>query len=270
MVVLAARLSCQGALFRGGTNVNHISAVQRRFSWTDADKVMGFKVKAEGVDIQKLAGGILLRAEQRMYTHLECMGSKSVYNGVKALVLANYFANKARQERDCAIMRIGFVPSLGRSGKDQWVRLTVLAMGKGTASLQQQTPNGSAGLGESSQTAKDVATLKVSSNTEIAKLANSVLTNWMQRCAGSLGSDPRLGAMGSVSVSTAVKATAFALRELNRRRGGARPFMCIPSMEREPRREEEQTVTYLRLEQRPRPGDSHSPLLTPAHASVAK
>lgn len=268
--MVATRFSCHRALFRGTTNASHVCVVQRRFSWTEADKSVGFKVKAEGVNIQKLAGGILLRGEQRLSTHLECMGSKSVYNGVKALVLANYFADRARQERDCPVARLGFVPSLGRSGTNQWIRLTVLALGKGTAPLQQEAPNGSNGVEHNSQNANDVTTLKVGANTEIIKLANSVLTNWMQRCAGSLSSDPRLGAMGNVSVSTAVKATAFALRELNKRRGGARPFMCIPSMEREPGQEEEQTVTYLRLEQRPTPGDDRSPLLTPAHTSQAK
>merc|ERR1719346_633055 len=139
------------------------------------------------------------------------MGSKSVYNAIKALVLANDYANRAREERDCQVARLGFVPSLGRSGQDQWIRLTVLALGKGSASVHQETPSGSSSVEHNSRTTNDVTTLKVSSNTDMIKLASSVLTNWMQRCAGSLGGDPRLGAMGSVSVSTAVKATAFAL-----------------------------------------------------------
>jgi len=270
MAALPAMLGSHHVLVRGTTNAKHISVVQRRSSWTEADKHVGFKVKADGVNIQKLAGGILLRGEQRLSTHLECMGSKSVYNGVKALVLANYFANKARQERDCPVVRIGFVPSLGRAGENQWIRMTVLALGRGTEVSQQEMTSGSIDVENRSPIANDGTTLKVSSNTEIIKLADSVFSNWMQRCAGSLGGDPRLGAMGSVSVSNAVKATAFALRTLNKRRGGGRPFMCIPSMEREPGPQEEQTVTYIRLEQRPMPGDRHEILLAPAFASAAK
>merc|ERR1712008_465025 len=65
-------------------------------------------------------------------------------------------------ERDCPVARLGFVPSLGRSGKDQWIRLTVLALGKGTAPLQQEAPNGSTGVEHNSQNANDVTTLRVS------------------------------------------------------------------------------------------------------------
>jgi len=237
-------------------------ASRRRFSWTEEDLSLSFKVKAEDVNMNKLAGGIHLRCEQRLETHLEPMGNKAVYNCIKAIVLANRFAAEARQEegkKQALVTRIGFIPSLARREELLWMRLTVVAFGSRSSASsppkQERQPAGPEG-----------PTLKVGANTDLEKLRQAIVANWMQRCAGSLG-DPRVSAMGGASVAKAVKGSAFALREMARRKVGARPFLCFPTMElvrgTEEQGREMQTVTFLSLEPRPAPGDNRSDVLTP-------
>jgi len=228
---------------------------RRSFGWTEEDVRLSFKVKADNFNVQKLAGGVLLRCEQRLETQLEPMGSRSVYNCVKALVLANRFAEEAREKRgsdEDTVARIGFVPSFARTEGLQWMRLQVIAVGVRPADAAVSRPDVS-GL--------ESPNLKVGMNTDLQKLQNAILANWMQRCAGGRG-DPVLSAMGEASVSRAVKGAAFALRELSKRGSGARPFVCFPAMEQVLRSEErqqtpgeKQTVTVLRLENRPSWGD---------------
>lgn len=231
---------------------------RRCFAWTDSDKTLSFKVRGEVVNIQKLAGGILLRCEQRLETNLESAGSKSVYNGMKALVLANYMAQRVQQERGSQVARIGFVPSFGRTGEMQWMRLGVVAVGSSLTDPKVAA----AGEGKGSRQ-PEVVNLKVGARTDMDKLRAAIIATWMKRCAGSI-EDPQLSAMGADSVSLAVKAAAFALRDLAKQHGGSRMFCCFPTMEQVPGRDEQlgekQTIVSLRLEFRPRSGDHTPPL----------
>lgn len=231
---------------------------RRCFAWTDADKTLSFKVRGDEVNIQKLAGGILLRCEQRLETNLESAGSKSVYNCVKALVLANLMAQRAQQERDSQVARIGFVPSFGRTGEMQWMRLGVVAVGSSLTAPKVAA----AGEGEG-RSQPQVVNLKVGARTDMVRLREAIIATWMKRCTGSTD-DPQLSAMGRDSVSLAVKAAAFALRDLAQQRGGGRMFCCFPTMEQLPERDEQlgekQTIVSLRLEFRPRSGDQTPPL----------
>jgi len=225
---------------------------------------VSFKVKADDVDISRLAGGVYLRCNQKLETFLEAMGGKSVSNCVKALVAANRFAAEAREERgpsEARVARICFVPQFARERELQWMRLRVVALGDG--------PPGGDGAERRSAAAGAAETLKVGARTDLDRLQKAISAKWRQRQAGS-GADPVITAMGSDSVSKAVKAAAFALRNDRRRGAGALPFMLLPTMEtvsNEGHQEgERMTATWLHLQQQPRWGDKGHTVLTPMRA----
>lgn len=231
---------------------------QRRTAWTEADKTLGFKVKAEGVNMAKLAGGILRRCDQQLATNLEPMGAKSVYNSVIALVMVNRLLLQRRQNTesaqadsaadtppwDPAFWRVGFMPSFARDENQVWMRLKVVSLGREPAA----PPPGGADV--------EAVTLKASAQTDLRQLEKAIMTNWQQRCSGQAG-DPRIAAMGGQSVSNAVKGAAFAFRALRHRRMGIRPFIIVPRIETTKGNqgtEEPRTITYLDMEQQPERG----------------
>ncbi|CAE8673185.1 unnamed protein product, partial [Polarella glacialis] len=178
---------------------------RRSFGWSAEDTELKFRVSAEGVNLPKLAGGISMRTEQRMQTFLEAAGERSIYNCIKALVLVNRFAQKRREDaaNDSSIEvpwfhRVAFVPSFGKNGTMEWMRLRVIGLPLAPAVFSES-------LG--------VSTLKVSSKTPPSALERAILNEWLQRCAGTKG-DPRLAGMGATSISASVKASAFCLKEL--------------------------------------------------------
>lgn len=230
----------------------------RRFAWTADDKALGMKVTAD-VPLARLAGGVLLRSEQGLLTWLDCMGSQAIYSSVKAVVLMNRFALERREDAvreaeeagaaGSAVVReparVGFVPVFAAQGTQKWMRLRVISLGE----RPEAAPGG---LGAKAET------LRVSRETELPNLQSAILTNWMQRCAGTAG-DPRIANMGADSVGRAVKGAAFALRDMAKRRGGARPFLLVPSIERVQNAKREGgdgTVTFLALEAQPASADS--------------
>eukprot|EP00933_Yihiella_yeosuensis_P073977 TRINITY_DN82788_c0_g1_i1.p1 TRINITY_DN82788_c0_g1~~TRINITY_DN82788_c0_g1_i1.p1 ORF type:complete len:258 (-),score=47.82 TRINITY_DN82788_c0_g1_i1:438-1211(-) len=245
--MMASRIfALAGRLPQGGFKAAS-SLWQCRFAWTEADEQLKFRVKADGANLQKLAGGISLRCEQRLHTVLEAMGDQSIYNSIKALVLVNRFAAKRRVESDTDpnvkapwFQSVGFVPLFGRSknGREQWMRLTVVGL------PEQQ------GL-RASETPLESSLLKVSSKTPTSALQNSILNEWLQRCAGRT-SEPVLAAMGPASVTTAVKGAAFCLLELRRRKGASIPFCCHPDIRQETQSDGRTiTLTYISLEPQP-------------------
>jgi len=198
----------------------------------------------------------LLRCEQRLDTVLEGMGNRSVYNCVKALALANLFAEKRALEGGAAaasgteepqqrpVARIGFLPFLARAGASggdqlQWMQLKVVVL---DARPRATRP----GSGDK--------VMKVSGNTDLAALQSAVIANWGHQCAGSAG-ETWIAAMGAESTGRAVKGAAFALAGIKKRESNWLLFFCFPAMElvdgtdRNPG--QPQTVTYLRLEPRP-------------------
>lgn len=273
--------SVQGRAFRSGTRGLLPTAVaarvpgaggpcrtsRRGFGWTEDDAWLNFKVKADNCNVQKLAGGLLMRCEQRHETVLEAVGNRSVYNSVKALVLANRFAQEARAQRgddQVLVRRVGFIPSFARKEQLQWMRLRVVAVG--------DRPSDGARARSTGVDVSDLEapSLKVGASTEFKSLQNAILANWMKRCEGASG-EPVLMAMGEASVTRAVKGSAFALRELSKRRGGARPFVCFPDMEQvqqQPHESgaagEKQTVVVLRLETAPSWGDRGAKIIVRA------
>eukprot|EP00747_Dinoflagellata_sp_TGD_P095154 gnl/TRDRNA2_/TRDRNA2_166372_c0_seq1.p1 gnl/TRDRNA2_/TRDRNA2_166372_c0~~gnl/TRDRNA2_/TRDRNA2_166372_c0_seq1.p1 ORF type:complete len:249 (+),score=38.62 gnl/TRDRNA2_/TRDRNA2_166372_c0_seq1:12-758(+) len=226
----------------------HVLATPRQrrcFGWTREDADMHFKVKADGVNFSKLAGGILLRSQQGLGTVLDAMGSRSVSNCLKALSLAGRFAARKRAEAadsraadaESSVLRFGFVPWFARHGELQWMRLKVV-------------PLSSEPLGAPSS---EPSVLRVSARTDLQGLVKAIVAQWSQCCAGRTVKEQdllALMAMGDQSVSTAVKSAAFALQELPKR--GARPFLCCPCLEELPGHTgEPQVVTRLTLEPRP-------------------
>lgn len=247
-VVRAARVSPACSLPRGLEAGSCLVGRQlRRFAWEADDKsVVKFKVKSDaGSRLAKLAGGILMRAEQSLETELEAAGSRSVYNAVRALVLANRFCDRrraeaaaeGRQPSPATPMRFAFIPKFGRRGENLWMRLLVVPM----ANPPLRRPEGSE------------AAMRVSQKTDLNALRSAVFNQWMQHCLGRQ-SQPLLACMGAESAALSVKASAFAARELGRRKGGERPFLLSPSMAQVPstaQQSEPQTVLYFSVESQP-------------------
>eukprot|EP00930_Biecheleria_cincta_P007713 TRINITY_DN108973_c0_g1_i1.p1 TRINITY_DN108973_c0_g1~~TRINITY_DN108973_c0_g1_i1.p1 ORF type:complete len:262 (+),score=58.55 TRINITY_DN108973_c0_g1_i1:38-787(+) len=244
MAAAVARLRPWQPRAGGGLGAACRSPFQLRcFAWEN-DKPLNFKVKAEGVDMNKLAGAVAMRCQNRQQTFLDAMGEKSIYNCVKALVVANKFAEYRRAdtafpEKVPWYDRVGFIPMLRKDGTNEWVSLRVVPLEK-----PPETPP------SSSESMK----LKISANTPVLALQKAILNEWLQRCSGSKA-EPRLATMGGKGVSSAVKSSALCLAELSKRKGAARLFLCYPEMVQEKLEGKDETVTmtYLRLEPRPMP-----------------
>lgn len=95
----------------------------------DMEQVL-FKVKAEEVDIAKLAGGMYLRARRQQETILEGMGDKSIQNCVRGVVLANKYIerdrNEGNPEKIPPFYRLGFAPQLRKEDSLYWVSMKVI------------------------------------------------------------------------------------------------------------------------------------------------
>lgn len=244
---LAAATRCLRA------DVLSVAPLQRRWSWSEADETLNFKVKAE-VNLNKLAGGVLLRCDQGLRTYLEAMGSASIYNAVKALNLVNKYITQRQQEASAAVpgtaaahfaggdasfRRVGFVPLFARSDEQQWMRLLVVPL---SSDHRHTVPAGR----------DEAMMLKVSSRTDLRMLQTAILTNWKQRSIGTIG-EPTLAAMGAESVAIAVKGAAFALKHRRGHQDGSRPFLLTPHMEVKvlTQGSSPTTITFLDLQQQP-------------------
>merc|ERR1719168_26415 len=105
------------------------------------------------------------------------MGSKSVYNCIRALVMANRYAEKrhadaaeaGEQVKKGTPIRIGFVPTFGRNKSNQWMRLQVVPLGA------RPTPG---------PPEKAVKPMRTSTRTEIKRLGDAILNQWLQCCGG--------------------------------------------------------------------------------------
>ena len=92
---------------------------------------MRFRVKAEDVNMAKLAGGIYLRTSRRHETILEGMGNKSIQNCLRSLVLVNKYAQRHRDEDPSQVSwfhRVAFVPQLRKSSDMLWVSMKVVGL----------------------------------------------------------------------------------------------------------------------------------------------
>ncbi|CAE7484040.1 unnamed protein product [Symbiodinium necroappetens] len=213
----------------------------RKFAFRDDQPEMYFRVKGEGVNMAKLAGGVFLRTERRQDTFLEGMGPKSIDNCLKAVVLVNKFAQEKRKEESTGEVpwfhRVGFVPQLRKTGTSYWLSMKVVGI-KGP-----YTP----------YDAPEQERLRVGQETKIDQLTGAVRTCWTRRCAGER-SEPLVCAMGPRSVSLAVKSMARCLKEMNERKGVLRLFLCHPDMIEEvlPENGNSVVMTHMRLEPRPR------------------
>lgn len=104
----------------------------RSFAFADHVDEMLFRVKGDGVDVAKLAGGIYLRSKRKQDTFLEGMGDRSIENCVRGLVLANKFAEKHRKEGDPENIpwfhRLAFAPQLRKRSDLYWISLKVIPL----------------------------------------------------------------------------------------------------------------------------------------------
>eukprot|EP00927_Polykrikos_kofoidii_P067422 TRINITY_DN62912_c0_g1_i1.p1 TRINITY_DN62912_c0_g1~~TRINITY_DN62912_c0_g1_i1.p1 ORF type:complete len:321 (+),score=32.60 TRINITY_DN62912_c0_g1_i1:159-1121(+) len=215
-----------------------------------------FKIRGgSDVSFPKIAGGIARRLceEPGLRTVLEAMGNQSISNAIKAIVLANAFV--AQKHADAASspkpllhmppQRLGFVPSFGKSGDQEWLRLTIVPL---QPLLRPDSLGPDAGVEDGR-----VTTLKIGAKTDRRRLSDAVVASWMKYCAS--GPDVVLAAMGPSSVSLAVKASTFALKELTRKpksdQRPRKPFLCYPVMvevQETDRLKEPQMITQLKLE----------------------
>eukprot|EP00929_Paragymnodinium_shiwhaense_P114672 TRINITY_DN83142_c0_g1_i1.p1 TRINITY_DN83142_c0_g1~~TRINITY_DN83142_c0_g1_i1.p1 ORF type:complete len:283 (-),score=63.22 TRINITY_DN83142_c0_g1_i1:11-859(-) len=220
---------------------------RRGFGWTSEDTMLSFKVKGgDDVSFPKLAGGLLKRCEQGLDTVLECMGSASISNGVKAVVRANRYAHEQLEAEDTASERkaelpraVAFTPFFFARGENRGVRLTAVRLDD-----KPELLNESAGC----------KLLRVGRKTDLDGLNKAIDLNWKKFCDGE-SQQVAIAAMGPEPVSLAVKAAAHALREtLQRRRPDTPPFVCFPlvaELEVERKQERPVMVTYLILVRRP-------------------
>eukprot|EP00933_Yihiella_yeosuensis_P066798 TRINITY_DN7126_c0_g4_i1.p1 TRINITY_DN7126_c0_g4~~TRINITY_DN7126_c0_g4_i1.p1 ORF type:complete len:306 (+),score=44.02 TRINITY_DN7126_c0_g4_i1:8-925(+) len=208
-----------------------------------------FKVKGDGVDINKLAGGISYRLNNNLEVVLEGMGDRSIYNCIRALVMVNRFAAKEQEDYDSfTFSRAGFIPSLAREkdGSRHWMRLRVV-----TFSEPASDPSQAAQL------------LKVSSNTEFENLRKAIYAEWTNACRSQReddGGPPRilLAGMGPKCTTIAVKSAAFVLRQMQLNDRSYRLFCCWPEMKEETLQPSGDTITrtFLSFEERPKLGRS--------------
>lgn len=170
---------------------------------------------------------------------MEGMGSKSIENCLRGLILANKFASERRKEQADPppwFHRLGFVPQLRKSGELLWVSLKVIPLKE--PYVASARPEGDR--------------LRVGPNSEVKGLSTAIMRSWSKRCADET-SEPRVCAMGTQNVATAVRALARCLKEMNARKGLARLFVCAPEMLPEVLENgQEVTMTQIRLEMRPR------------------
>lgn len=198
-----------------------------RHAWTDADDVLNFKVPADASKGQgALASGILRRCDERKQTFLQAMGSRSVYNAVRAVIAAEKLATERgavdgdgneASPGDAApragYSRIGFVPLLGREGDNQWMNLRVVTLGDAPERLALSS--------------QETSVRRASKGTQRERFQAAVYGEWSRHCKGEVAS-VRLEAMGAEAVALAVKAAAFSIVDLRLRKAGLRPFLMHP------------------------------------------
>lgn len=189
-----------------------------------------------------LAGGLLKRSEQGLHTALQAMGEEAIYNAVKAVVLANHFANTRREESpDTAVVhRLGFRPNF--TGDDKNMSMTLHVVRLGAEPVPAVNPE---------RDQKRV--LRVGSRMALSELKKAIFAFWLESCSGKSG-NPRIAVMGARLVSKAIKGMAAAGVDVNKGRSMSN-FICCPTMENEddPNKPgERMSVVYLELEGIPR------------------
>eukprot|EP00933_Yihiella_yeosuensis_P028684 TRINITY_DN22504_c0_g1_i1.p2 TRINITY_DN22504_c0_g1~~TRINITY_DN22504_c0_g1_i1.p2 ORF type:complete len:159 (-),score=33.46 TRINITY_DN22504_c0_g1_i1:515-991(-) len=76
-------------------------------STVKGEQYLKMRVKAEGTNFGRLAGGLLARATSQQQTDVDALGDAAISNAVKAIALANSFA----QQQESAFC-LGFVPEM--------------------------------------------------------------------------------------------------------------------------------------------------------------
>lgn len=212
----------------------------RSFAFADHVDEMLFRVKGDGVDVAKLAGGIYLRSKRKQDTFLEGMGDRSIENCVRGLVLANKFAEKHRKEGDPENIpwfhRLAFAPQLRKRSDLYWISLKVIP-------LESPYQEGEGTPGDR---------LRVGRKAEVQGLARTFMTSWTKRCLGQ-SLEPCVRCMGAENVSLAVKGLARCLKDMSDRKGALRLFVCYPEMLQETLQESGDTVTMTQIRIEPRP-----------------
>ena len=168
---------------------------------------------------------------------MEGMGSKSIENCLRGLILANKFAFERRKEQEPPwFNRLGFAPQLRKSGELLWVSLKVIPLKEAYVALEG--PEGDR--------------LRVGPNSEVKELSAAIMRSWSKRCSGD-SLEPKICAMGHQNVATAVRGLARCLKEMNARKGLLRLFVCVPEMLPEQLENGQEVVmTQIRMEMRPR------------------
>lgn len=204
---------------------------------------MTFKVRGgKEFKIAALSGGVLRRSEQGLDTSLSAMGEEAIYNCVKAVVLANHFANSRRQEapESAVVHRLGFVPTFTGDMKNQSMTLNILPLG-----AEPTRPVDPKFAQE--------RILRVGPSMDLTTLKKAIFSFWFQSRSGKSG-NPRIAVMGARLVSKAVKGIAAAGMDVHKSRS-LPSFVCSTTMQREtdPSKPGEQmSVVYIELEGRPR------------------
>jgi len=117
--LVAAKRGSATALHMGSRMLSS-EAAPRKFIADDSHLRM--RVKGDGAKLGRLAGGILARAREHLGTDLDAVGDNSVSNAVKALAMANAFA-----QQEGSLKGVAFRPTmaLDASGTTRFVRLEV-------------------------------------------------------------------------------------------------------------------------------------------------
>lgn len=209
-------------------------AQQKRSAWTDADQSLALMVKGgEDVNVNKIAGAVLLRAEEGKETLLEAMGPTAIYNSVKAIHVANQYILKRRATLENPseapkgtlgqhfaevaqgnVHRIGFSPILRRNDTNVWLDLKIVVLAADPIMLTE--PGALTG------------DLQVPAKGDVKKLGSAIAVTWRRRLASEVA-DPRLLAMGAASVSNAVKGAAFGFKTVKQQKTGERRFLLYPN-----------------------------------------
>lgn len=123
-------------------------AAPRKFIADDSHLRM--RVKGDGANLGRLAGGILARARERLVTDLDAVGDNSVSNAVKALAMANAFA-----QQEGSLAGVAFRPTmaLDASGTTRLMRLEVFPRQHGEGEADEDFTRGGIYVPVSSATA---------------------------------------------------------------------------------------------------------------------
>lgn len=268
---VACRVALGGAARAGACAEQHVADLRlrtcRRFAAGAAD-VLRMRVKAEVTDFGRLAGGVLARARGGLVTELDAVGEDAVSNAVKAVAIANAFAEQE------ASQGVAFVPEMvSEEGSRKLLRLVVSPRPRGAEKLPgdfsqggiyvpvdmaaagargAQARGGRGGGGEGGDAARRPAT-----PTELARTA---LGQWLRfaapelraaargaaagRAAGGAGEAvakagdapgrgraPFLLTMGAPALSRAAKAMAFVCSDLQSDHlAGAPAAVVVPKL----------------------------------------